>query len=194
MPQPYPLLYRLGFTPWEQMEDEGPLPSLLASRSPGQALDVGCGTGRQAVAMAVKGWEVTGVDYVEKPLRTARARAQAAHVADRAHFVKGDVTKLDAVLGDHSHDLVLDVGCMHGLTPTQQRQFATGVTAHTHDGSDLIILAAAPRTGLGPKGIDRAGLVAVFPAPWTLVDVADSPQQAGGPLKGATFRWYQLHR
>lgn len=194
MPNPYPVLYRLGFTPWEQMADAGPLPALLATLPPGSALDAGCGTGKTSVLMAQAGWDVTGVDGVQKALDAARARASDADVADRATFVKGDVARLDEVLPGRRFDLVADLGCLHGLTATQQRAFAGWVTAHTTQGAHLVILAVAPRRGIGPSGLDQTDITALFGAPWSMAGVTDSPDTGGGPLKGARFRWYHLNR
>ncbi len=42
-------------------------------------LDAGCGTGRQAVALAQHGYRVTGIDASEDMLRFARQQALAAH-------------------------------------------------------------------------------------------------------------------
>jgi SAM-dependent methyltransferase len=194
MPNPYPVLYRLGFTPWEQMADLGPLPALLATLPPGRALDAGCGTGRVSVMLAEAGWEVIGVDSVQKPLETARARAARADLADRATFVKGDVTRLDQVLPGHEFDLVVDVGCLHGMTKPQQRVFADWATEHTKQGAHLVVLAVAPRRGIGPSGLDQAGITALFGAPWSLAGATEGTDAGGGPLKGSQFRWYHLHR
>ena len=61
--------YRLGFTPW----DGHPLPTSLTNLiegdrppTPATALDIGCGTGDNAIYLAEHGWQVTGVDYVQK--------------------------------------------------------------------------------------------------------------------------------
>lgn len=193
MPNPYQVLYRIGMTPWEDNTDEGPLPALLADCPPGRALDAGCGTGRHSVKLAERGWTVVGVDAVTKPLRVARTRAAEAGVADRVSFVKADVTRLDPAV-EGTFDLVLDIGCIHGLTDTQQRALADWVTGHTSDGAFVVIHAVTPRTGLGPKGLDDDALMALFPTPWSLVAATDSTTPGGGPLRGATFRWYQLHR
>ena len=83
----YPLLYRFGLHWWEDNDDTGPLPALIASRLPGRALDAGCGTGRHALWLAEQGWTVIGVDSVEQPLREARTRAHAAGLADRVTFI-----------------------------------------------------------------------------------------------------------
>src|SRR5690606_20709595 len=79
----YPLLYRLGITPWEQR----PMPPLFrsvaeapADGAPRRGLDVGCGSGSDAVYLAQRGWRVTAVDAVESALARARERAAAAGV------------------------------------------------------------------------------------------------------------------
>lgn len=94
----YGLLYRLGLTPWENNTDTGPLAQIVSDRPPGRALDAGCGTGRHAVALAERGWAVTGVDLVDHALEQARERAALAAVSDRTTFIEGDVTRLDDVL------------------------------------------------------------------------------------------------
>jgi 2-polyprenyl-3-methyl-5-hydroxy-6-metoxy-1,4-benzoquinol methylase len=45
--------------------------------SPGRALDVGMGQGRNALYLAQQGWEVTGIDLAEEGIRQAREQAQA---------------------------------------------------------------------------------------------------------------------
>jgi SAM-dependent methyltransferase len=54
-----------------------------ATLAPGRALDVGCGEGRNAVWLAERGWEVTGVDFSEVGLDKARGLAQARGVQGR---------------------------------------------------------------------------------------------------------------
>jgi SAM-dependent methyltransferase len=48
--------------------------------SPGKALDLACGQGRNAVWLATKGWEVTAVDWSEVGLAGARSLAAEAGV------------------------------------------------------------------------------------------------------------------
>ena len=52
----------------------------LESLKPGRALDLGCGTGRDAVALAMRGWEVVAVDRLPDALERARSLA-ALHSA-----------------------------------------------------------------------------------------------------------------
>lgn len=54
------------------------LVEVAASLTPGTALDVGMGQGRNALFLASQGWEVTGFDVSEVGLQSARAQARAA--------------------------------------------------------------------------------------------------------------------
>src|SRR6478752_2203383 len=193
MPNAYPVLYRIGVTPWEANRDDGPLTEVLASRPSGRALDAGCGTGRHAVSIAEHGWTVTGVDGVGQALRKARARAETAGVSDRATFIQGDVAHLGDLLGEERYDLVLDVGCFHGLSEPERAAFAGWVSRHTDEGAVVLLHTVVPRTGMGPKGTDDAGLLVAFGPAWAL-STTNSTTVGGGPLRGAAFRWCMLTR
>src|SRR5205823_4307992 len=97
MEPPYRLLYRLGVTPWEREQVPRPVVEMAdeMSTSPGRALDVGCGTGRDAVYLAKRGWTVTGIDGIQRALDGARRRAQDAEVD--VNWVIGDVTRLQSL-------------------------------------------------------------------------------------------------
>ncbi|NEA40774.1 class I SAM-dependent methyltransferase [Streptomyces sp. SID11385] len=78
--------------------------------APGRALDLGCGTGRNAAELAARGWEVDAVDLSATVLATARTRVPASV---RLHH--GDAFTLPALTGPY--DLVHDSGCFHHLPP-----------------------------------------------------------------------------
>jgi methylase of polypeptide subunit release factors len=90
------LIYSLGFAPWERRDVADTWRQLLdGTDAPvtGRALDVGCGSGRDAVYLAKRGWRVTAVDSVDKALASAQRRAAEAGV--EVQRVKGDVAALD---------------------------------------------------------------------------------------------------
>ena len=60
---------------------------------PGRALDLACGEGRNAVWLAERGWEVTGVDFAEVGLEKARGLAAARGV--EAAWVHADLLEYD---------------------------------------------------------------------------------------------------
>lgn len=60
----------------------------------GKVLDLCCGGGRSAVALATAGYEVTAVDISPIQLASAQKRAADHGVTERITFVRDDVTKL----------------------------------------------------------------------------------------------------
>ncbi|MFV1999929.1 MAG: class I SAM-dependent methyltransferase [Acidimicrobiia bacterium] len=56
------------------------LPPLVEGMTPGTALDVACGEGRNAVWLARQGWSVTGVDFSAVGIDKARQIAGDTHV------------------------------------------------------------------------------------------------------------------
>ena len=52
-----------------------------ANLSPGTAVDLACGGGRNALYLAEKGWTVTAIDGIRKRHRTGSARASARNLA-----------------------------------------------------------------------------------------------------------------
>lgn len=61
--------------------------------SPGNALDVGSGEGADAIWLAARGWNVTGVDVSTVALERAaeRAAAAGADIADRTTWEQADI-------------------------------------------------------------------------------------------------------
>ncbi len=75
----------------------GPSPELVATLQgvdPGQALDLGAGSGRHALWLAEQGWQVTAVDFSVRGIDLGRAAADAAgpEVSDRVDWVVADAT------------------------------------------------------------------------------------------------------
>ncbi len=64
-------------------EGDGPNPTLVAAvadLAPGRALEVGCGSGTNAIWLASWGWRVTAVDWSAVALANGRASGHAAGV------------------------------------------------------------------------------------------------------------------
>jgi tellurite methyltransferase len=69
----------------------------------GRALDIAGGTGRQAIFLADKGWQVTLTDIAEAGI--ANARKNAGNLASRIDFRVEDLTQFDG--SGASYDLIL---------------------------------------------------------------------------------------
>lgn len=160
----------------------------------GPALDLGCGSAVWGVRLAKRGWEVTGVDIVEKALRRAHERVNEAGVHVR--LVRADVTALrQADLGSDFR-LVLDTGTFHGLTDTQREAMGREVDAVCADDATVLLDCFAPRRRRPlPRGASRADVQRAFPG-WEIadVDIADSEPDAIARLFKFDERFYRLRR
>jgi SAM-dependent methyltransferase len=78
-------------------------------------LDLGCGKGAVAVALAERlGLHVEGIDAFPPFLRSARARAKERGVAARCRFRQGDIRALLGQEGQYDSVLLLSVGPISG--------------------------------------------------------------------------------
>ena len=185
----YSLAYAVGFTPWEkagQARADG-LAEMFAREEaerggPGKALDLGCGSGMHLVTLARRGWEVTGVDLIDKALDRARKRTAASGVS--ANVVRADVTKLPAGTVGTGFDFLLDLGCFHGLNQHEREAMARAVTARAKPDATLLMFAFGKPVGprFMPRGATRADIEAAY-AGWLVVDVALQPAGRGGMPK-----------
>ena len=202
----YRLAYAIGFHPWEELAEHPPfadkLLELVAREEDGHeppygpALDLGTGSGVWGVQLAQRGWEVTGVDIVEKALRRARERADAAGVEMR--LVHGDVTALRQSEVGSGYRLVLDTGTFHGLTDAQREAMAREVTAVCADDAtaDARLLRApaqrpaAPRREPRRRGarLPRAGRSPTSRSPTREPDAARPPVQVRRALLPAATK------
>lgn len=92
---------------------------LVAGRSRGVAIDIGCGPGQilRKLAARLPGWRFFGVDSSEAML----ARARAAGADGQVEFLRGDANRL--AFPDASFDLVMSNSVLHHLD-RPQRLFA----------------------------------------------------------------------
>ncbi len=173
---------------------------LVDAPAPLRVLDVGCGQGTQAVALARAGHTVVGLDVSDELLDQARqaASAQGSDVAHRLSFQHGDL--LD--LGDE-HLGLYDLVCCHGVAMylPSLAETAAAVVSATRTGG-LVSLLTRNRAGIAM----RAGMagnwaeaIAAFDAThYTnrlgIADVrADEPadvQSALAATGAQTIAWY----
>ncbi|MFM8322344.1 MAG: class I SAM-dependent methyltransferase [Chloroflexota bacterium] len=130
------LLYQRRPT-WDSGITPPELVDFVAHTPPGRALDLGCGTGTNAVYLAQHGWQASGVDFASPAIRQARARARRAGAA--VDFRQGDVTRLESLAGPF--DLVLDIGCYHALNPDGQAAYRRGLARLLAPGGAYLLYA-----------------------------------------------------
>ncbi len=144
--------YREGDLPWETGRPDHNLTAFVEGGgvAPCRALDIGCGTGRNAVWLAGRGFDVVGVDLSPAAVDLAeRHRREACVPERRCRFAALDFLA-DPVPGA-PFGFLFDRGCFHGFDdPDQRRRFAARAAAVLSDGGvwlSLIGNADEPRDG-----------------------------------------------
>lgn len=112
---------------------------LTTGLSPGRALDVAAGEGRNAVWLAERGWRVTATDF--SPVAVERTRAVAAdRLGSRADRVVAQVRDATAPPEEPGgFDLV--VVCYLQLPAEQRRRALRGAAAAVAPGGHLVVVA-----------------------------------------------------
>jgi SAM-dependent methyltransferase len=141
----YERAYRRGATRW----DTGITPPEVVraiegpdALEPGRALDLGCGTGTNALYLAQHGWFVTGVDFSSLAISSARRKAEWV---SGVTFVEGDVTRLGDLGVDGPFDFVLDIGCFHSVAPRRRNAYAREVARVARPRATMMIFAFGPQ-------------------------------------------------
>ena len=174
-----------GITPPELVEvvESGAIP-------PGRALDIGCGTGTNAVYLAQHGFDVVGTDVAWLAIRRARQKAREAGVA--AAFYASEATKLGTAGGQlvgESFDLALDIGCFHSVASSDRLAYGSMLGRMVRPGGFYLLYAWGPRkllgraVGLVPEEMQSL-LAGDFDARWI----------RGGEEQRSPSYWYLFER
>ncbi|MGP4023519.1 class I SAM-dependent methyltransferase [Actinomadura sp. 3N407] len=147
--------------------------------TPGQALDVGCGEGADALWLARNGWQVTAVDVSLTALR----RAAAADVTGRVAWARADLTATPPPA--RSFDLV---SVQYVPLPHRPGHAALrGLPAAVAPGGTLLIVShdpadLSPRHGFDPGDYYQPGDIAgLLDNDWTVLINETRPRSAPAP-------------
>jgi SAM-dependent methyltransferase len=133
----FELRYWRGDAPWDSGITPPEVLDFLEHTPPGRALDLGCGTGTNAITLAQRGWEVTAIDFSARALQRARRKARHAQVS--IQFLRRDVNRLDDLAGPF--DFALDLGCYHGLDPAVRSRYVSSLARLLRPGAAYMLYA-----------------------------------------------------
>jgi len=200
----YHFAYSIGFHPWEdafgEPEFSGKISELFEreeqgrERPYGRALDIGTGSGIWGVELARRGWDVTGIDNVQKALDRARTRVAEAGV--EMQLVQGDVTALEGAGIPSGFKLILDTGTFHDFSTTQQAEMARGISTLAAPDATVLLLVWPRRRRPLIRGADRHEIENAFKG-WQITNVEPSHFKLPAPLKillRPDEHWYRLRR
>jgi SAM-dependent methyltransferase len=139
----FELMYWFRRTPWDTGITPPEVVAFVDQRPPGRAIDLGCGTGTNAMYLAKLGWEVVGVDFSTRAIGAAQRKAQSSGLA--VEYQQADVTRLEGIAGPF--DLALDIGCFHSLPADRREQYAQRLGELIAPGGTFLLYAWLPAVG-----------------------------------------------
>jgi SAM-dependent methyltransferase len=157
----------------------------VADRITGSVLDAGCGTGENALFFAGRGHKVTGIDFLEEPIR--RARRKATERGLTATFLVMDALALKDL--PEVFDSVIDSGLFHVFSDEDRRRYIGGLASVLKPGGRLFLLCFSDEEpgAQGPRRVSKKELHGAFAQGWAIESIDPSRYEVRPDLKDLTF-------
>lgn len=157
----------------------------IADQIRGSVLDAGCGTGDIALFLAARGNSVTGIDYLEEPIR--RAKLKAAERGLSVSFLVKDATRLSDWA--ERFDNIIDSGLFHVFSDEDRKKYVAGLATVLKPSGQLFLMCFSneePGTD-GPRRISRQEIQTAFADGWQIESIEAARFETRSDLKDMTF-------
>jgi ubiquinone/menaquinone biosynthesis C-methylase UbiE len=158
-------LYSNTISPWDTGRPDQYLQQIIAKEGMQHGagvLDVGCGTGTNAIWLAKQGFHVTGVDISSVAIARAKAKMSLANVT--CNFLVADILTLQ--MPSASFEFAFDLGCFHQFDlPHNRDLFAYAIRTLLKPTGKLLTISGSadgPVCGDGPPRRSCREIVAAF--------------------------------
>jgi SAM-dependent methyltransferase len=166
--------YLKNGTPWETERHDRNLERLIEAHSikPCAALEIGCGTGNNAIWLAARGFQVKAVDVSAAAVDKARRKAQER----KARVDFSVVNVLSDKLPGGQFGLVFDRGCLHCFEATNDRRIwveaVYGSLADRGLWVSLIGSSDGPKSEVGPPRWSASEITAAVESRFEIIELA----------------------
>jgi SAM-dependent methyltransferase len=170
--------------PWDIGRPQKPFIA-VADRVVSPVLDAGCGTGDTALFFAARGHQVTGIDFLEEPIR--RARLKAAERSLTVEFLVKDALTLSE--WGKRFASVIDSGLFHVFSDHDRRRYVHALGQVIEPGGRLFLICFSdeePGT-VGPRRVPRQELYDAFADGWEVESVEPIRLEVNPEFTGITF-------
>ena len=181
------VMYLFKKTPWDTGITPPEIVAMIESGHVpiGRALDLGCGTGTNALYLAQHGFHVTAIDVSQRAIALARRQARSARLVDRVRFERGDVTRLREWVDLDSIDFACDIGCFHNLSAEARQRYVSALTGVLRPGAITMLYAFEPQADR--RGVAPDEIAALFDPAYRL-----DALRRGSDRNGRGSAWYTL--
>lgn len=161
-PEEWSHAYHVGdHVDWDHSSPSAELVGYILGARPApraRVLDLGCGTGADAIFLARQNYEVHGLDFSAEALRLATQRAHESSVVVEWHECGALKTPFD----NGYFDLITDRGCCHYMRGPIRRQYAEEVARILRPGGALFLRGCRNPEDTYFATIDRNSLAESF--------------------------------
>jgi SAM-dependent methyltransferase len=135
----------------------------------GAVIDVGCGTGENALELSGRGLPVLGIDASPRAVQIARAKALERDLP--AEFLVADALSLGSL--DRRFDTALDCGVFHVFEDRERPVYVASLATALGPGGVLHLLCFSDRQpgAMGPRRVTQQELQAAFVDGWEIVEI-----------------------
>lgn len=157
-----------GKAPWDIGKPQQPFID-VADQITGSVLDAGCGTGDTALFLAGRGNKVTGIDFLEEPIR--RGKLKAAERGLSVNFLVMDAMTLST--WSERFDKVIDSGLFHVFSDEDRKKYVGGLVTVLKPGGKLFLMCFSdeePGTQ-GPRRVSQKDLHDSFAQGWSIESI-----------------------
>jgi SAM-dependent methyltransferase len=164
----------LGVPPWDIGRPQRVVVELTAAGAlDGDVIDLGCGTGENALSIAEHGSRVLGIDASPRAVGKAINKARERGLAE-AEFLVADVFSLEGL--GRTFDVALDCGLFHVFDDHERPVYAASLAGVVRPGGTLNILCFSDREppGWGPRRVGEPELRSAFTQGWQVREVEPS--------------------
>ena len=157
----------------------------VADQITGSILDAGCGTGEHALFFASRGHKVTGIDFLDEPIR--RAKGKAAERGLSLTFMVNDAMTLKD--WSERFDSVIDSGLFHVFSDGDRKKYVEGLATVLKPGGRLFLMCFSDEEpgAQGPRRVSKKELDDTFAKPWITESIKPSRFEVNPNLKNFTF-------
>lgn len=161
-----------GIGPWDISRPQPAIVRLAESGGiVGSVLDVGCGTGDNALHLSSIGHEVTAIDTAQEAIAKARRKSLERRI--RVNFRLSDALALPCL--GLTFDTVIDVGLFHLWSETERVEFVNNLGAVLVPGGRYFMLCVSEReTRDGARRVTQAEIRDAFRDGWTINDIQET--------------------
>ncbi len=185
--------YQAGETPWDSGLPSRELRRVLEEQGlpPGRALELGCGTGTNALFLAQRGFDVTAVDCSATALAEARRRSMELGLI--VDWVQADVQRFGA--DREPFAFVFDRGCFHCCRRVDLAGYLDTLQAVTRPGSFYLSLSgnATEARSPGPPTMTEDEIREELGGLFEFMDLREFRFQDAGAIEGP-LGWSTLMR